>query len=286
MVNLAIRHAVASAPKLAFIEDLDFGLYPRVKPERLYMAMKAFFDESGTHGAQSPVVTVAGFIATVDQWASYERDLSALLATFGVKQYHAKDFRQRRGSFKDWLRPKLAQFNSQFLQLADKHLTCGIAMVLPSADYQQIYRAGPFPAKARPDTQYGMCVRAALWKALTVVADRRDDWPLSVVLEGGHNNEGDAGRIFFEVKESLRPEYASALSGIAFGSKSDLPLAIADSLAYAIFRMSAGYSKHPTEPNAAVAGPSDPPYYVNKIPMSRTLIDENTLVALRTDLCG
>jgi hypothetical protein len=32
------------------------------------MVMTAYFDESGTHGAESPVVTVAGFIARADQW--------------------------------------------------------------------------------------------------------------------------------------------------------------------------------------------------------------------------
>jgi hypothetical protein len=50
--------------------------------------------------------------------------------------------------------------------------------------------------------------------------------------------------------------------------------------------MTAGHSKHPTEPNAAVVGPADPPYYVNQIPLSRTLIDENTLAALRDSLSG
>ena len=39
-------------PKLTYIEDVDFGLHLRVRPERLYMAMKGFFDESGVHGAE------------------------------------------------------------------------------------------------------------------------------------------------------------------------------------------------------------------------------------------
>ena len=95
----------------------------------------------------------------------------------------------------------------------------------------------------------------------------------------------DCARVFYEVKESLVSDYSHMLGSITFGSKTDLPLAVADSLAYAIFRMSAGYSNHPTEPNAAVVGPADPPYYVSKIPMSRTLFDENTLVSLRDGLC-
>jgi hypothetical protein len=32
------------------------------------MVMTAYFDKSGTHGAESPVVTVAGFLARADQW--------------------------------------------------------------------------------------------------------------------------------------------------------------------------------------------------------------------------
>jgi hypothetical protein len=43
------------------------------------MAMTAYFDESGTHGAESPVVLVAGFIASPEQWTLFERDLSLLL---------------------------------------------------------------------------------------------------------------------------------------------------------------------------------------------------------------
>jgi hypothetical protein len=47
------------------------------------MAMTAYFDESGTHGDESPVVTIAGLIASSDQWSSYERDLSQLMDEYG-----------------------------------------------------------------------------------------------------------------------------------------------------------------------------------------------------------
>lgn len=251
----------------------------------LHMVMTGFFDESGTHGIESPLVTVAGFIASVEQWSAYERDLTVLMLEYGVKKFHAKDLRGRKGDFKGWPLGKRARFTSRFLQLADDHLSCGLAMILPSDDYHRIYRSGTIPRTARPDTQYALCVRAALWKSVLFLKDRSQDWPLNIVLEGGTHHEADAARVFFEFKEQLLPEYAPALGNVTFGSKSDLPLAIADSLAYAMFRMSAGYSKHPTEPNAAVVGPADPPYYVSKIPMSRTVIDENTLKGLRDSLC-
>lgn len=248
------------------------------------MAMTAYFDESGTHGSDSPVVIVAGFIAPSDQWTVFEEALSDLLREYEVKTFHAKDFRSRKGDFKGWPTAKRARFNSRFLRLADDYLAYGVSAVLRSEDYNGIYRATDFPSKARPDTQYGMCVRTVLWKSIVLLREQKQSWPLNVVLEGGACNAGDAIRVFSEVKDSLIPEYSPLLGSFNFGSKNDLPIAIADSLAYAIFRMSAGYSRHPSEPNAAVVGPADPPYYVSKIPMSRTLIDENTLARLRDEL--
>jgi hypothetical protein len=287
MSNLAIREAPAlAAPSRGYVGQLERTLNWWLSRNRYYMAMTGFFDESGTHGAESPVVTVAGFLATVEQWDAYESDLKALLDEYGVKTFHAKDFRGRKGDFKGWPTPKRAKFNSRFLQLADQHLACGYSAVLSSEAYHRIYKAGQFLRRARPDTQYGLCVRVVLWKAITFMKDRKQDWPLGIIFEQGTGHEGDAIRIFGEVKDGLLPEYDGLFRPITFDTKKATPLAIADSLAYAIFRMSAGYSKHPTVPNAAVVGPADPPYYVNKIPMSRTLIDENTLAVLRNNLAA
>jgi hypothetical protein len=247
------------------------------------MAMRGYFDESGTHGARSPLVAVAGFLATVEQWDAYERNLLPLLSEYGVGRFHAKDFRSTKGDFKGWRTEKKAKFNSRFLQLADEHLACGLSAILPSDSYHQIYRAGGAVRAGRLDSQYGLAVRVAIWKAMVLIKDRKADWPINFIFESGTHHEAEAATAFFEFKEQLLPEYQSAFGTIAFNTKEAIPLAIADSLAYAIFRMSAGYSKHPTEPNAAVVGPADPPHYV-KIPLTRTLIGENTLAMLRNEL--
>ncbi len=139
------------------------------------MVMAAYFDESGTHGAESPVVLVAGFIATPEQWAFFERDLSSLLEEYAVKTFHAKTFRTHKGDFKGWPDAKRARFNSRFLKLADDHLSYGLSTVLRSKEYKSIYRARDFPSKVRPDTQYGLCVRAALWKSIVLLKDHKED---------------------------------------------------------------------------------------------------------------
>ena len=267
-----------------WVGDLDWSLSWQVRPDRLYMAMKGFFDESGTHGAESPVVIVGGFLATVEQWDAYERDLKVLLDDYGVKKFHAKELRQTKGDFKGWPRARKAKFNSRFLQMADEHLSCGISTVLSSDAYNTIYRSGTLIRTACPDSQYGLCVRAALWKALVFMQDRKDDWPVSFIFEQGNGHEAEAARIFFEEKDVLLADYKDLFGSLTFETKAALPLAIADSLSYAVFRKSAGYSQHPTIPDAAPIGESDPPYYVHKIPLSRTIIDEGTLAVLRDGL--
>jgi hypothetical protein len=285
MPTLAIREEPAkAAPKRGYVGDLDWSLSWQARPERLYMAMKGFFDESGTHGTESPVVIVGGFIASVEQWDAYERDLSTLMGEYGVDKFHAKDLRQTKGDFKGWPRAKKAKFNSRFLQMADRHLACGVSTVLSSEAYTRIYRAGTAIQKASPDSQYGLCVRAALWKSIVLMKGRRADWPLNFVFEMGTRHEAEASAIFFDEKENLLAEYREMFGSVTFETKAVLPLAIADSLAYAIFRNSAGYSQHPTIRDAVPVGESDPPYYVHKIPMSRTIIDEFTLAALRDGL--
>ena len=94
--------------------------------------------------ADSPVVIVAGFMATVEQWDAYERDLKALFDDYGVKKFHAKDLRGRKGDFKGWPTKEARDLYLQISQAWDDHLACGFATVLISDSYHQIYRNGRF----------------------------------------------------------------------------------------------------------------------------------------------
>jgi hypothetical protein len=159
------------------------------------------------------------------------------------------------------------------------------AAVLKASGYKNVYRAGELPrtARARPDTQYGLCLRVALLRALVFVIDRKEDWPLGLILEDGHKNIGDAIRIYGEVRDSLIPPYDAVFNSIAFMSKTECPpLAAADHLVYSLFRFAAGYLGH-TLHNFIPAGPAEPPY-VMTMPMRRVQIDQTTLAELRRDL--
>ncbi len=222
----------AFAQRGAF-DCLNASLYRDGNRRRPFMVMTAYFDESGTHGADSAFTVVAGFIATIDQWSGYELELSRLMRAFNVNVYHAKDWRQRKGSFKTWPMRRRAEFNSRFLRLADDALGYGLAMILPNARYATVYKSYPFPKKARPDSQYGLTFRCALLKSLIVVRNDPDRWPINIVLEDGHKNASNALRVYGEVKDQMMPEHKDVFGSITFMSKkSCLPLTASDSLAY------------------------------------------------------
>ena len=274
-------------PESSFIRGRSLALAHRYVPDAKYMVMTAYYDESGTHGAESPVTIVAGFGGTVAQWVGMEKRLGKLFGDFGVKTFHAKDFRQRKGDFKDWDAPTKARFNSRFIQIMDNQLGFGIAGIAASADYRAFYRDKPFPRKVRPDTEYGICFRAALLRSVKFIKEQSPDWPLNVVLELGHKNQADAVRIFGDVKTRLNPKLRGALGTISFASKTDCQfLAVADSLAYNLFRRTAGFSNHPNRPDAVPTGPANPPYYSHKIPIVHLTLTERNFATLHRDHCS
>ena len=61
----------------------------------------AYFDGSGSPH-DTPVVTVAGFIATADQWGEFERNWRDACASFGVSALHMRDYAHSRREFENW----------------------------------------------------------------------------------------------------------------------------------------------------------------------------------------
>ena len=136
------------------------------------MAMTAYFDESGTHGEASPAVIMGGFIATIAQWETYQVEISTLLQASGVKVFHAVDFRRRKNDFKNWTRAQSGQFNSKFLKLADDHMSFGLGSILASNTYKSIYRGGSGRPRRVLDSQYGLCFRVSMWRAMIFMKER------------------------------------------------------------------------------------------------------------------
>ncbi|ODM82237.1 hypothetical protein A6X20_17490 [Bradyrhizobium elkanii] len=202
--------------------------------------MTAYLDESGTHGASAATQVLAGFIATEQGWQAYERDLAALLAQHHVEYFHAIKFRKRQGPFKHFNVATQAIFIHDFFELVHRHLAYGFAVSLTQKDFLGIYRAAKdaLPKRFRHDSQYGVCFRFCMSAIQTFMKGQPNECPVTVVLEGGHKNSGDALRVFGDAKAEMeRNEKDTTFASMFIETKKNsLPLAAADALAHSLFR--------------------------------------------------
>jgi hypothetical protein len=76
------------------------GWSPRTK----VMTLWAMFDESGWHPTKGPLakLTVAGCIASFDDWEALSLDWSDAIAKMGISCFHMTDFEARRYPYDGW----------------------------------------------------------------------------------------------------------------------------------------------------------------------------------------
>jgi len=111
-----------------------------------------YFDSSG-HPDDTDVLTVAGFVADINQWIEFERNWKAILerADFQVSGLHMKEFCHSTGEFSAWKGDERRRRN--FLSALIGIIKCRMRHSFA----QSIY----LPAYHEVDKVYELCERAA-----------------------------------------------------------------------------------------------------------------------------
>jgi hypothetical protein len=226
-----------SAPPNAsdFIGGLCIALAHRWEPERLFMILTAYLDESGTHDG-SPVTIMGGILGRADQWARFETQFERIKKKHGFNVLHTKKFRRRAGDFKGWSSDACLNLINDLAPITVDSFADLLVMILDNQTYETEYRQGFKPNKVRLDSKYGLCFRNCVTHCLEQAYKRRlrKKLPhLHIVLESGHANAGDAERIFSEMKKELRGSQHDMLETITFADKQSCnPLMMADFIAH------------------------------------------------------
>jgi hypothetical protein len=222
-----------------FVRDLCVTLAHRWDPERIFVILTAYFDESGTHG-DSPATVVAGLVGSTRQWAGFEAGVNRLKGKYGFQEFHTKKFKKNQGDFKGWDDPKKTAFLADLTALVATGLAGGATSTLSNSRFYDEYRQPNVPSKGQFDSKYGLCFRLCLLHLLEVAALRaRRNKPcqLHVVIESGHANWGGAQDIFQEMKRTIakaHPKVVLATFSLADKDECD-PLLIADYVAHVAF---------------------------------------------------
>ena len=83
------------------------------------MALKAFFDDSGTH-RNSDAVVMGGLIAPDERWAVLEEEWAKVLAETGLRKMHMASCENRRGQFKKLERDERDRIVARFREIIEK----------------------------------------------------------------------------------------------------------------------------------------------------------------------
>jgi hypothetical protein len=203
------------------------------------MDFTAYFDESGTH-AGSPVSVMAGFVGDARQWRKFEKRAAKLFRRFRVDVFHTIDVRRTDKDFAGWTVDRKIEFLDEFQHIINDTLQSGVSSVIRDADYQY-YVDLRWPKKTRHDSKYAIMFRGCLSQIIDSVGNipNQKEPRLHIVLEDGHTNAQDAGRVYNWAQGRIGQ--SRALAGLTFGNKSNcLPLAAADLFAYSAWGSEVG----------------------------------------------
>jgi hypothetical protein len=219
------------------IRGLCLALLHRWEPEALFVILTAYFDESGTHDSSETVV--AGVMASALKWERFEKRYLRIRKKFGFKVFHTKHFKHRSKEFSGWSPDRCVGLIESMERLTNNAFTESTVLSVDNEKFQNEYRSGQ-PTKAPLDSAYGLCFRGCLEHLILHVAklkkEGRARHGLYIVIEKGCRNEGDALRIYGQLKDETSGTNLDFLRGVTLASKEDCPpLFTPDFLAHMIF---------------------------------------------------
>lgn len=92
-----------------------------------------YLDDS--YASDGVVMSLAGYAATEEQWASLEKEIDNLFRAFGVDALHAMEFHRRKGCFAGWNKAKRRAF-VEGLGLMTRDLTLAMSVHVNRKNYR------------------------------------------------------------------------------------------------------------------------------------------------------
>lgn len=192
----------------------------------------AFFDESGTHG--SPVLALAGYLATVEQWTEFSREWGEALNQESLTHFHMSKFEARRGEFTGWDKERRLRLQKRLIGIIKRRVNVGIFCALNLRDYEETMTEW---RKAHFGSPYNFCVKLCLgFTSLWAQKYKRTE-PITFVIERGAGYNSEINNSFNGIfaDETLRKLFR--LGSLTFvDKKAALPLQAADLFAYEVWK--------------------------------------------------
>lgn len=173
----------------------------------------AYFDESGS-ASDTPVVAVAGFLASSGQWIELERNWREACSAFGVSALHMREFAHSKGEYRGWKNDETlrARFIARLVNILKTRVLNSFASVVVMNDYEEAasqYRG----LRMRPYTlAASTCIdKVKRWATRHGI----DESTIAYVFEDGAEDQGEFAR---QAKAHLKvnPIFLEKAKSVAF----------------------------------------------------------------------
>jgi hypothetical protein len=199
------------------------------------MIFKSYVDESGTH-RESLNLVLAGYVATTDQWSSFETEWKSALIEFGINFFHMADFANKAPPYNTWTKYERGIRFKRLIEIINNHITCSVGVILPKLEYAaamgKAYRFIPGHA-------YGFAANylAAQVPSALIGYFQDYDSKIAYVFDAGVEYQSE---VIKSIKDALNDEMMNVLRIMSVSTqraKDCMPLQAADILAYELYRL-------------------------------------------------
>jgi hypothetical protein len=216
-----------------YFRNLSLLIFPYNAKERVMASFAAYFDESGTHG-DSRILTLAGYVAKVEQWVEFSREWDELLKQENLTHFHMSKFEARQGEFAGWDNERRLRVQQRLIGIIKRRVNFGIFCAVNLVDYEETMTEWGRDAFGSP---YSFCVKLCLAFVSLISQKYNRTEPIAYFIEhgAGYNHE---------ISESVRATFANGtmrnllrLGSLTFiDKKAALPIQAADLLAYEVWK--------------------------------------------------
>jgi Protein of unknown function (DUF3800) len=213
---------------------LALALWPKWEPERLFVILTVYIDESGTHGP-SDYMIMGAIVGRLGQLVDHDRKWGRLLKKNRLSYFHSKKLKARKDEFTGWSNQSSRALIAEINKIQNNNSLFRFVTLIRKDDFKKFYKDGPNPRRLQKDSLYGMAFRCSLSFAveMTLLSVPRKGLTINFLVESGHPNAGACHVIFDQIKENV-PEMAEILGECLIKPKKDFPgLQSADAISYA-----------------------------------------------------
>ena len=196
---------------------------------RTVVVLVTYLDDSGTD-RDSPVVTMAGYVAGFEEWKSFEGETEMIFDRYGICLFHSKEFHDTKCQFGEWSRIKKTTFVDEWYDAASPLIPFGISISAQKKTYDlRKLQTG----LGQNMSAFGVCFNVVIDRLLRepeigrLVASEG----LSFIVESGTTYNSSLDRIFHSVMRQHHLE--TRLESISFADKKQCKaLQLADLLSF------------------------------------------------------